>query len=318
VTPRAWAPAFVAVCAIFGCAFLLIKLSGETFSPLGLTFLRVSIAALTLRLLLTVVGDRLPREPRVWGHLAVAGLLMNALPFSLFALGEQYVPSALAGIYNGTTPLFTVLFAGAILAHRPGPRDVVSVSVGFAGVLVIAGVWRLDASSALDGGLGGQLGGQLMCLAAGCSYGIGIPYIRRFVSGRPESVVSLTCAQLTLASGWLVAALAVSGQWRVTRPVTLQSTVAVIVLGCVGTAGGITLHNLLTRRAGPTISAGVTYVVPVVATVLGVTALDERLSWNEPAGTCLVLLGVWMSGRSARSARGGDHTVSPPAPAARG
>jgi drug/metabolite transporter (DMT)-like permease len=301
-------PAFVAVCAIFGCAFLLIKLSGESFPPLGLTFLRVSIAALTLRVVLAASGGRLPRDPRLWAHLTVVGFLMNALPFSLFALGEQYVPSALAGIYNGTTPLFTVVFAALVLGSRPSRRDLGSVAIGFAGVLLIAGVWRLDASA--------SLAGQLMCLAAGCSYGIGIPYIRRFVSGRPESVISLTCAQLTLASAELIVALAVSGQWRVTGDVTLRSTLAVVALGCVGTAGGITLHNLLTRRAGPTISAGVTYVVPVIATVLGVTLLDERLSWNEPAGTCLVLLGVWLSGRSARAAV--QRAVIPPATAAPG
>jgi drug/metabolite transporter (DMT)-like permease len=286
-------PTFVAVCSIFGCAFLLIKIGGESYPPLAVAFLRISIAAVTLGGLVVLTGDRLPREPVLWAHLTVVGFLMNALPFPLFALGEQYVPSALAGIYNGTTPLFTVLFAALILpGARPGRRDLVSVAIGFVGVLTIAGVWRLDATASVRG--------QLMCLAAGCSYGAGIPYIRRFVSGRPDTVVALTCVQLLLASVELAAALAVTGQWRVTN-VSARSTAAIVVLACVGTAGGITLHNQLTRGAGPTISAGVTYVVPVVATLLGVTLLSESLSWNEPAGTCLVLFGVWLAGRSSRA-----------------
>src|SRR4029077_2671338 len=96
--------------------------------------------------LLVILGVRrepLPRGWRVWGHLAVVGLLFCAIPFTLFAWGETRTTSVLAGIWNATTPLFTLLFGMAALSReRPTRGRAAGLAVGFAGVLIVLGVWQ--------------------------------------------------------------------------------------------------------------------------------------------------------------------------------
>jgi len=108
-------------------------------------------------------------------HLAVAALLMNAVPFTLLAYGEQRISSVDAGLWNATTPLLTLpATIWLIPSERPGRRKVAGLAVGFAGVLLLLGaVPRLD---------GRTLAGDAMCFAAACSYGLGFPYSRCFLS----------------------------------------------------------------------------------------------------------------------------------------
>jgi drug/metabolite transporter (DMT)-like permease len=92
----------------------------------------------TLLVLVLVRGDRLPRDPRLWGHLAVTALLLNAVPFSLFAYGETGVSSVVAGIWNATTPLLTMLVVVAALPEERLSRGrVVGLLIGFSGVLIV-------------------------------------------------------------------------------------------------------------------------------------------------------------------------------------
>ena len=73
----------------------------------------------------------------------VTGFLLGSLPFSLFALGEERVSSALAGIGNSTTPIATVLFSLLLLpVDKIGARKLVGVLIGFVGVLVIMQPWQ--------------------------------------------------------------------------------------------------------------------------------------------------------------------------------
>src|SRR5262249_47654123 len=78
----------VTLAAIWGSSFLFIKVGDEALRPLQVAFCRMFFGSLTLLCILAVRRERLPHASRVWGHLAVAALLLNVLPFSLFAYGE--------------------------------------------------------------------------------------------------------------------------------------------------------------------------------------------------------------------------------------
>src|SRR6266540_821555 len=84
---------------------------------------RVALGAVALLLVVLGTRDRLPREPRLWGHLAVIALLANAAPFMLFAYAEQRVSSVLAGIWNGVTPLTTLLVTLVALPEERPTRQ---------------------------------------------------------------------------------------------------------------------------------------------------------------------------------------------------
>ena len=91
-----------------------------------------------------VVAARLPlpREPRLWAHLSVAALVLNTVPFLLVGYAELHVSSAIAGVANGTAPLFTALFAfSALHDERPTARTAIGIAVGLAGAALVLRVW---------------------------------------------------------------------------------------------------------------------------------------------------------------------------------
>lgn len=286
-----WHVPFVALALTWGTSFAFIKLSLRDLAPIDVAFGRIALGAVTLLALLVVRRERLPRDRRLWGHLFVVALLFNSVPFTLFAYGEERISSVLAGIFNATTPLVTVLFGLLLLpAERPTRARAAGLALGFAGVLVVLGPWH---------GLGGaSLAGELMVLGAAACYGLAFVYMRLHVSGRSESGVVLSAAQLVLAT----AQLGLVAPWIGAAPdaLSLQTVLSMLGLGCLGTGVAYVFNYAVVRRAGITTASTVTYLVPVVSTVIGVVALGELLSVNQPLGGVLVLLGVAISGRAAR------------------
>ena len=138
-----WQLKFLALTFIWGSSFLLMKVGLRSLAPLQISGLRIVCGAVVLLILLTASGGRLPRERRLWAHLMVTGFFLGSLPFSLFALGEERVSSALAGIGNSITPIATVMFSLLLLrSEKIGARKIVGVVVGFAGVIVIMQPWQ--------------------------------------------------------------------------------------------------------------------------------------------------------------------------------
>lgn len=291
--------------SIWGASFLLIKFGLEGLSPTQLVLGRLAAGTLVLALVIAVRGVRLPREPALWGHLALMGVLANIIPFALFGFAEQRISSGLAGVLNGTTPLFTLLVA--VLAARspaqpaqPGDRltliRAAGLLVGFAGVVLVVAPWR---GGTLDGGLAGTLA----CLLASACYGVAFVYTRRFISGSGYSPLALSFSQLGVATLLLAAAAPLVAR----GPVDLRPGVvaATAVLGGLGTGIAYLLNYRLIRDEGPTTASMVTYIVPVVAVVLGVLVLGEPLTWELFAGAAVVVLGVALAeGRPSTSRRG--------------
>lgn len=283
---RSWLPGFLALAAIWGSSFLFIKIGVRELHPLHLTLYRVAAGALTLLVLLPLLRDRLPREPRVWAHLFVAAALGVAMPFTLFGYGEQRVESMLAGIWNAATPLIVLPMAVLVFrTERLTSRSAVGLGLGFTGVLVVLGVWE---------GVGGaHFTGQLMCFGAAACYGVAIPYQKRFIAGSSHSGVSLSAAQLLLATAQLaVVGPLVAGAPPVPTGLSAEVLASVLALGALGTGLAFVINMRNIRVAGATTASTVTYLIPIFAVLIGALALDERLSWHQPVGALVVLAGV--------------------------
>jgi drug/metabolite transporter (DMT)-like permease len=286
---RSWFPGFLLLALIWGTSFLFIKVAVAEVHPLWLTFGRVAAGAITLVVVLVATRDRLPTDLRLWGHLAVVGLVGVVLPFTLFGYGEQRVSSVLAGIWNAATPLVALPTAAlAFRTEKLTARRTAGVAVGFLGVLLVLGVWR---------GVGGaQLTGQLMCFGAAMCYAFAIPYQKRFVAGRPESGVAIVTAQLLIAVVQLaVAAPLLAGAPPAVAGLSTDVVLSVLALGALGTGVAFLLNFRVIRLAGATASTSVTYLMPIVATAVGVAFLDEHIVWNQPVGALVILAGVAVS-----------------------
>ena len=303
-----WQLKFLALTFIWGSSFLLMKVGLRSLAPLQISGLRIVCGAVVLLILLTASGGRLPRERRLWAHLMVTGFFLGSLPFSLFALGEERVSSALAGIGNSITPIATVMFSLLLLrSEKIGARKIVGVVVGFAGVIVIMQPWQSVGRP--------DLLGFGMTLVAGMSYGLGWIYTRRFLGRADFGGLTLPAAQMLTSAGQMLVALAI--WWLVQRthlslaaPWSLHANtsggsvlvplLAVLALGIFGTGIAMSFQYDVVRAAGPTVGSSVTYLIPLVSVVLGVLVLGERLQWPQFVGAGVILGAAVLIGRSGK------------------
>ncbi|MBH5333740.1 DMT family transporter [Streptomyces pactum] len=289
-----WRLRFGALALIWGFSFLFIKVGTEAFAPLYVTLGRMVFGTAVLAGVLLARRERLPRERRVWGHLAVAGFFLNALPFSLFAYAELTISSTLAGICNATSPLWgMVLAVVAVSEDRPNRQRVAGLGLGFIGVLIVLGAWQ---------GFSGQdPAGTVMALIASFSYAVGWLYVRRTLTGTGHSHLSMSGAQLLLGTLQLAVVTPVFAPAPDSLPVL--PLLSVIALGALGTGVAFLVQYGLVAEVGPTTAMMVTYFVPVIATAAGVAILGERLSWNTPVGALVVLAGAALTQSPPRRKR---------------
>jgi drug/metabolite transporter (DMT)-like permease len=279
-----WPAQLLLLALIWGASFMFIKVELDAgIAPIHIAFLRCALGAPALFLILRATHDRLPRDRALWGHLLVLGALMNAAPFALFAYGETEVSSLLAGIFNALTPLMTLLFSLSLLPEEPAtPEKLAGLAVGFLGVLVVLAPWQ---------GLGGgSLLGALACIGAATCYGVSFPYLRRHVSGRPETGVAISTVQVALG-GVLLLLFTPFGALPGDVP-GATAWLSALALGALGTGVAYILNFNVVREAGAQTASMVTYLVPVFAVIFGVAVLGEPLSWHEPVGGALIIAGV--------------------------
>ena len=226
-----------------------------------------------------------------WFHLWVAGVFMSAIPFSLFSFAQQYTTSSLAAIIGAATPMFTLL---AILTiYRTEKVTIVAtigLMVGLVGVAITLGAWE-------GFGQNEPLAIGALVLAT-ISYGIGGPYIRKFVTPMNLSGTSSAAAQVFSSAITLLPLYVFTGP-LVTAAPSIESLLSIIALGVLGSGYAYRLFHDVIRDAGSTVASTVTFTNPVVATIWGVLLLSEELHWYEPVGGAVVILGAWLAQHKA-------------------
>ena len=280
---QSWLGLYIALGIVWGCSFIFIKLGLEFLTPFGVAFGRCALGALALLIYLKVKGLSLVRDRKMIGHLWVVALLLNVIPGIFFAWAETEVTSILAGIINAVTPLTTLI--AIILVSRnekPTAPQVIGLLLGFLGVLTVLGAWK---------GLGDNpLWAILVLLAAVTCYGFSFPYSRRFILPAQLAPEVMAATQVSLGAITLLPLYLFDGiakdEYRV-GPV-----LAMIALGVFGSGFAYIWNFTIMRAAGSAIASSVTYVTPVVAVVVGLIFLQEKLHWYEPVGAVIVLLGA--------------------------
>lgn len=278
-----WLPAYLILGFVWGCSFIFIKLGLEFLTPFGVAFVRCALGALTLLLIAKWRGYSLPKDPMVRFHLWVVAVLLNVIPGIFYAWAETVVTSVLAGIINAVTPLMTLLAIMAVnRQEKPKAFQIIGLFIGFLGVLTVLGAWN---------GLGDNpLWAIVVLMSAVTCYGISFPYTRRFVMPyglKSESIVSM---QLLLAAVTLLPFFLFNGVERYEyMPGPL---LAMLALGVFGSGLAYLWNFKVMELAGSAIASSVTYLTPVVAIIVGIIFLGEKVTWYEPVGGLIVLLGA--------------------------
>ncbi len=288
---------------IWGSSFLWIKLADRGFSPVQVTFARLALGAGVLFPVVLARRETVPRSAGLWARIAVAALFANAVPYLLFAVAEQSVDSSTAGIINATTPLWTVVLAVAVRHQKSVTGwQGTGLVVGFGGALLIFSPWHSASSVASAGGL--------ECLAASISYAASFIYMGKFLARRGMSPVTLSACQLLVAAALLAVALPIAGSG--VPHADGASVAGLVVLGVLGTGVAYVLNYQIITSEGATVAATVTYLLPVVAIVLGVLFLGETVTVTVLAGIALVLSGVALTRRRNKAAvRDRAHRTGP-------
>ena len=282
-TSSSWLPAYLILGFVWGCSFIFIKLGLEFLTPFGVAFVRCALGALTLLLIAKWRGYSLPKDPMVRFHLWVVAVLLNVIPGIFYAWAETVVTSVLAGIINAVTPLMTLLAIMAVnRQEKPKAFQIIGLFIGFLGVLTVLGAWN---------GLGDNpLWAIVVLMSAVTCYGISFPYTRRFVMPyglKSESIVSM---QLLLAAVTLLPFFLFNGVERYEyMPGPL---LALLALGVFGSGLAYLWNFKVMELAGSAIASSVTYLTPVVAIIVGIIFLGEKVTWYEPVGGLIVLLGA--------------------------
>jgi drug/metabolite transporter (DMT)-like permease len=292
----------LAVAFIWGWSFLFIKVAIEGAPPVFVAWGRVLLGASVLLPFLYAARERLP-ERRAWGHVLVQGALMNALPFTLIAWGEQHITSALASVLNAATPLFAAAFAALLLRERLRGPQLTGLALGLAGVAIVAGVGGSDLAAS-------SVAGALAVVGAAASYGFGFPYARRFLPGL--SAMQLAVGPCLAATALLAVPAATAAAREGLAPTPLR-VLCLVLLGALGTGYALMLNYRTLRELGPTTASLVTYLIPIVGVAVGVLVLGEPFSLRLVLGGAVVVLAIALvQGRLL----GPPRPVAPAAPAA--
>jgi drug/metabolite transporter (DMT)-like permease len=291
--------AFLGVAGMWGSSFLFIKLGLLELQPLTLVAIRTGFATLALAAILPFTGCKLPKDRRTLRLLLIAGVLNPAIPYLLITWGQQFVDSALGGIINATVPLFTLPLAHFTLRdERFTPARLGGLIVGFSGILLIfsqdqtpvtGGLARMAANNS-------ALFGELAMTAAAICYAGSMVFVRRklrdtapeIVAGASQGIAFL----LTMISA-LVLEAPLSN--RISGPTWL-------VVAGLGINSGISyiLFYFVLSKWGTTRTSLVTYLVPVIAVLLGAIFLREVISWQALTGGLLVISGIVIINRQAQ------------------
>lgn len=277
---------------IWGGSFLGVKLSLDSFGPIAIAAIRVSIAAVVLTSISFYMGHGLPSTStatgrKIWRHGLGMAIFANAIPFSLLSWAQIHVSSGYAGITMAVVPLLVLPLSHFFLpGERFSPQKIFGFAVGFAGVVILIGPAQI-----LESG-GGDIENiaRIACVLASFCYAIG-SIITRLTPSGPQ--MAFSSAALLMASAMLVpAALIFEGVPQVPSQTAL---LGVLYLGLVPTALATAILVYVIKAAGPPFLSLVNYQVPVWAVIIGMVVLSETLPGQFVWALGLILIGLGVS-----------------------
>jgi drug/metabolite transporter (DMT)-like permease len=267
---------------LLGIPYALTKISLATIAPLTLVAARVSLAAVALWIVVFVLKCKLPKDRRLIPRLFIQGILACVLPYTLLAFGQRAVDSGVAAILNSTTPLF-VCVVNPILARseKVAFARLFGVSLGFAGVVIIAG------ASALSG-LGQSTLGQAAIILATLASAVSVIHARRFADIPTE----ITAAGTLTAAALILVPLCFTIESPLKSAPSAAAVVALFVNAIVVTAFGFVIYFRLIRTIGSMGTASASYLKPAVGVLIGIIFMGESLTWSGGVGLLAILVGV--------------------------
>ncbi|TMB97945.1 MAG: DMT family transporter [Chloroflexi bacterium] len=285
-SPDARAPAvLLALGCVWGASFLFIKVLVDDTGPLEVAAGRLCIGAVAILTFIRLRGLPLPSTPSLVAKVSVLALVANIAPFVLIAWGEEHIESGTASVLNSTMPLFTAIFAVAVLPEeRFTKARAAGLVVGFLGVLVMTGDEAFDLTNS-------DVLGQLAVILSSACYGVGSVFSRTLL--RSTDPIGLSALQVTAGAVLCVPILLVV-EGSPDYSLSIESWLCLLLLGAGATGVAYVAYLWLIDVTGSVRASLVTYIIPVVGLFLGWAVLDESIGPNTLFGSALIIGGVAM------------------------
>lgn len=273
---------FVFLTLVWGGSFLFMAIGLDSFHPGFVTFLRLGFGAIVMAVIPKAHRVKIDHADR--GRIRFLGLIWLALPLTLFPIAQQWIDSATAGMLNGAMPILTAVVAAFLLRALPGKLQMIGLIVGFGGIAAVA-------LPSAKGGSTAAIGVALVLVATVC-YAVSVnmvaPLQQRY--GALPVIARVQWVAVALVTPYGLYGLTQSGfSW--------PSLLAMLAVGIIGTGIAFVFMGSLTGRVGATRSSFITYVIPVVALILGVVFRNEAVSPVAIVGVVLVVTGALLASR---------------------
>ncbi len=271
----------------WGSTWLFIKLGLEDLPPFTFAAIRFAIAVVPLLIYVRVRGLGIPRRRSDWNLMISTGVLTFTVTYGLVFWGEQYISSGLAALLFATFPLFGLIIAHFMLAsERMTPAKTIGIFLGIAGVALVFS----DELRATDAR--GAWGGAALVVAA-----LSAAYADVLIKLRGRHIEPAVLTIVQMMSG--IIPLSVLGLVLERGETTIRwsgmTLFSLLYLALVGSALAFVLLYWLIQHMAVTKTMLITFATPLVAVLLGIVFLDEKLSWSVATGGLAILLGMGLT-----------------------
>lgn len=280
----------VLLAMLWGPSYLFIKIAVSDIAPLTVVVLRVFIGMLLLYSVLNFRKIRLWDNRNLWVHCFIIGVFANGIPWICFNYAIQTISTSLSALINGTTPVLTIILANIFLKDEQitWARGIGAI-VGLIGFCVLFLPAVLSSLQGTD--IGMDIQGILLSFIASCSYAVGMIYVRKNLPPVPPLVAPVM--QLMSSLIYLIPlAFVFESPVAMIQSASLTSWLGVLGLAVFGTALAFMMFYRIIERQGATATSTVTYLLPILGTILGVVFLQETINMQFSIAAALILSGV--------------------------
>lgn len=276
---------FSLLCLIWSSTWLMIKVGLEGAPPMLGAGLRFIIAALLIFAIIRIRNIPLPRTRTFYILSVFLGFWQMGIPYALVYWGEQHISSGLTAVVFSIMPIGVAVLARMVLGDPLTTRKIAGIVAGMVGVAVIFSD-RLEYS-------GHQAALAILAvIASALLASLSSVVIKKYSAGyHPLASIFLpiSIGALFLISAGLI--------FERGRPVVLDppTIFTIIYLALLGTVGAFALYYWIIKHVDVTILSYQTFLIPILACILGWVILGETITYRVALGGVLILLGIGLS-----------------------
>ncbi len=279
---------FISLVLVWGSSFIIMKYALMGFSAVQIGAARIIFACLFT----SIFAFKSIREFRKTDilHLIIVAFLGNSIPYVLFPIAINHIPSGIVGITNSMTPLFTLIIGIIGYRRKLKPLKFLGVFIGLIGTLILINPFSSNSV------VGTNWPYILLALCAAACYGISINSISKLNHLSPQAITLFALIGASIPS-IIILIFTDFSSTILSKPDILVPFLAVAFLGIFGTSLSMVVFNKLISITTPIFAASTTYVIPIVALVWGIID-GESLLLNHFLGMVVILLGVRIVNRN--------------------